>query len=219
MPIGPDAAVRDATVVLVHGLWMRAPVMWPLGVLLARLGWHVGRFGYPSLRETLDANADRLASHVAGQSGRAVHLVGHSLGGLVILRMLERHADARIGRVVLLGPPYRDSLAARTLAASPRTARLVGRSLGQWLGEPRRGASVRVPVGVIAGVRPLGLGRLVVALPGANDGAVSVAETEVPGANDRVLVPESHSSMLISPTVARQIDAFLRRGHFDTEAA
>ncbi len=62
-----------------------------------------------------------------------MHWVGHSLGGLVILRMLERDAALPPGRVVLLGTPYGDSHAGRALARSALGARMLGRSMGEWL--------------------------------------------------------------------------------------
>jgi hypothetical protein len=51
-------------------------------------------------------------------------------------------------------------------------------------------------------------------LSGANDGVVTVAETELPGARDSVTVHVGHSLMLLSPTVARQTEQFLRTGRF-----
>jgi hypothetical protein len=48
---------------------------------------------------------------------------------------------------------------------------------------------------------------------------VSVAETELPGARDRIVLPVSHSGMLISRKVADQIASFLRNGHFGHDTA
>jgi hypothetical protein len=41
-----------------------------------------------------------------------------------------------------------------------------------------------------------------------------VAETDVPGMRDRIVLHVSHSGMLVSRAVARQICAFLRDGAF-----
>jgi hypothetical protein len=68
---------------------------------------------------------------------------------------------------------------------------------------------------VIAGSRPWGLGHLVLRLPGTNDGVVRLEETEVAGMRDRIVLPVSHSGMLVSARVARQVTAFLERGAFD----
>jgi len=71
---------------------------------------------------------------------------------------------------------------------------------------------------VIAGSRPWGLGRLMMRLPGTNDGVVRLEETEVVGMRDRIVLPVSHSGMLVSARVAREIAAFLERGAFDHDS-
>ena len=68
---------------------------------------------------------------------------------------------------------------------------------------------------MIAGSRPWGLGRLVMRLPGTNDGVVRLEETEVAGMRDRIVLPVSHSGMLVSARVANEIAAFLERGAFE----
>jgi hypothetical protein len=68
---------------------------------------------------------------------------------------------------------------------------------------------------VIAGDRPLGAGRMITTLAGAHDGTVAVAETRVPGMREHIVVPASHSQLLLSSTTVRQICAYLIDGHFD----
>ena len=70
-------------------------------------------------------------------------------------------------------------------------------------------------MGIIAGTRGFGLGRLVAPdLPQPNDGVVTLAETLVPGVTARVELDVGHTGMLLSPAVARQCCAFLRHGRF-----
>jgi hypothetical protein len=69
-------------------------------------------------------------------------------------------------------------------------------------------------LGVIAGSLPLGFGRLVGPLAGPNDGTVRVEETRLPGAVEHLTLRVSHSALVYSPAVARQIAAFLRDGRF-----
>jgi hypothetical protein len=47
-----------------------------------------------------------------------------------------------------------------------------------------------------------------------HDGTVAVAETQLDGLADHVVVPASHSGLLFSEEVARQAAAFLREGRF-----
>ena len=84
--------------------------------------WHVRPFPF-DWREDIDKSADRLAGEVqAFGGGDPVHLVAHSMGGLVSRRFIQRHRDAwksmddtegqgRGGRLVMLGTPNRGSFA------------------------------------------------------------------------------------------------------------
>jgi hypothetical protein len=50
-----------------------------------------------------------------------------------------------------------------------------------------------------------------------HDGTVSVEETMLKGATDSIVVRESHLSILMSRSVARQVVIFLQTGMFDRE--
>ena len=58
------------------------------------------------------------------------------------------------------------------------------------------------------------LGRLTGRFGEANDGTVAVAETRLDGIKDHIVLPVSHSGMMLSSTVADQAAAFLQRGAF-----
>jgi len=210
----PADKITQDMVVLVHGLWMRGWVMAWWAWRLRRAGFRTVAFSYPSLRASLTDNALALARFVAHLDAPQIHFVGHSLGGLVIWQMLATHADARTGRVVLAGSPYQGSYTASKLARRELGRRLIGASVLQWLEQAAPHLDQQYEIGVIAGSKCIGLGRLVGGLPEPSDGAVSVAETPVPGLSDQIVLGVSHSGMLISPQVARQTSAFLRHGNF-----
>ena len=67
---------------------------------------------------------------------------------------------------------------------------------------------------MIAGRVPHGLGALFAGFDGEHDGTVAVAETQLPGLADHVVVDASHSGLLFSAEAAEQTIAFLRRGRF-----
>jgi len=201
-------------VILVYGLWMNPLALYPLGRKLEQCGFPVTVFRYASVGSPLDENAGRLADELETGRAKTLHLVGHSLGGLVILRALALRRLPHVKRVVLLGSPVAGSLAGRNLGRS-RTGRwMLGKTLPVW----SMPAPPRVPdgveVGVVAGNLPIGLGRLVARLPHPNDGAVSVAETRLEAAADSVVLPVSHTAMIFSGRVARQVCAFVRDGKF-----
>lgn len=205
---------ESETVILVHGLWMHGSVFLLQARRLARQGFAVRAFSYPSVRRGLGHNARALARFVAETAGTGIHLVGHSLGGLVVLNMLAAHPDARIRRVVLLGVPWAGSHCASALLAWRGLSRIVGRSLRDWLALPRPHLPQGIEVGVLAGTRSLGLGRIIPGLPRPNDGVVSIDEARLPEAGDFLALPVSHSEMLVSRACAEQVAAFLKTGRF-----
>jgi hypothetical protein len=71
-----------------------------------------------------------------------------------------------------------------------------------------------VPLGVVAGTLPLGLGRVLGGLPDANDGVVRVAETEVEGMAARALLAQGHSMLIVSAAVQAMLERFLASGKF-----
>ncbi len=205
--------MREA-VVLVHGLWMSGWIMQGLRLRLSRRGYAAQTFAYPSMAQSLDEHARRLSARIRQVPEPVIHLVGHSLGGLVILRCLRNHGEGRIGRVVLMGTPVRACMAGRRMDSLTAGKRLLGASRDIWHSLPE----VYRPecgLGVIAGNRPWGLGRVIMRLPGRNDGVVRLEETEVAGMRDRIVLPLSHSGMLVSAQAARQVAVFLERGAFD----
>ena len=136
------------------------------------------------------------------------------MGGLVVLKTLERDRAIVVGRVVLLGTSARGNFAGRRLARHAAGRWLLGESELLWR-EGRDARWTRVErLGVIAGTRPIGLGRMLGRLAGPNDGVVTVEETTIEGMSERISLPVGHSQMLISGRVADQISAFLDHGRF-----
>ncbi|MBD5800694.1 Alpha/beta hydrolase family protein [Azoarcus sp. Aa7] len=201
------------TVVLVHGLWMHGLVFGLLRRRLERSGFLTHAWSYPSVRQGLAANADALSRFLADLRADPIHLVGHSLGGIVIANALARHPDPRVRRCVLMGPPWTASRSATGLQRVPGISALIGRSMRDWLPAPRPELP-GVEIGVISGNRPLGLAGALVGLPRPHDGIVMVEETRVAGTRDAVTLHVSHMEMLLSAHCADQVAAFLHTGAF-----
>ncbi|MBI3478761.1 MAG: alpha/beta fold hydrolase [Nitrosomonadales bacterium] len=206
---------KAETVILIHGLWMHGLVMLLHQRWLRAEGYAVRRFSYPSWRGGLADNAHSLSGFIHETPGEIIHLVAHSLGGQVALKMLSQEPDARIRRVVLLGTPYAGCHCGLTLSALPVLTALVGRTFKEWFSLPRPVLPPTVEVGIIAGTRPIGLGRLIPGLPHPNDGLITVDETRIAAAKDRMVLGVSHSGMLVSRACVLQIASFLKKGRFN----
>jgi pimeloyl-ACP methyl ester carboxylesterase len=182
-------------------------------------GLRAALFDYPSVRGALDDNAAALADFVRAQDAPRIHLVGHSLGGVLAMRMYANFPDMPPGRIVCLASPLTGSRAARILAAKEWAEDIIGKSLpdGVVRGSASEWAQRVVgerDIGVIAGTVPVGLGRFVTRFEEPNDGTVAVSETRLPGARDHLVMRASHQGMLLSADVADQAAAFLKRGEF-----
>lgn len=203
------------SVVVAHGLWMPG---WETRLLrdrLASAGYPAGLFRYPSRKFSLDVCADRLLACIDAAPGDVVHLIGHSLGGVIMVHLLQRERPERVGRVLCLGSPLNSSRAAARLARLPGSRWLLGRTVINLL---RRGGlpawEQRRALGIIAGDVPVGMGTLLGVLPSPHDGTVAVDETRLRGATDHIVLHVSHYSMLWSGEVAGQAIAFLGSGRF-----
>ena len=208
-------AARVEAVLLLHGLWMNSVAMLYLELALDDAGFSAISLDYHSMRGTLPEHVAALADRVGGTAADTVHLVAHSLGGIVALDYLQGKRDSRIGRVVLLGAPVGGSRAARAFADQPGGEWMLGRSIEIWQSGNRPQLDPSACVGAIAGSSPFGLGSLFMDVPEPSDGVVMVEETRLPGLSDHLVLPVSHSGMLISREVARQTVAFLRNGRFE----
>lgn len=203
-------------VIFIHGLWMHGREShWFRQRLQKQHGFDPTLFSYRSRLESLESVLEALNRCIEELRSDCVHLVGHSLGGLLALRLFDRFPNQPQGRVVLLGSPVQGSAAARRLGGVQAGQRLLGEIANQELVKNHE-PSWQLPrdLGVIAGTRPVGLGRVITRFQEPNDGTVSVRETEISGTTDRIQLPVSHFGMLLSARVVEQTARFLRDGHF-----
>jgi len=206
-------------VILLHGLWMRGFALLMLHRRMMEAGFRVHRFDYMSVATTQERILERLQARMRElqdeQEAQIVHLVGHSLGGLLALRACADGASLPDGRVVCLGSPLKGSAAARRFAGMGRggevllghNRELLEYGFERWTGQRE--------VGVVAGRLPLGLGVVLGQFEGDHDGTVAVDETCLPGIADHCVVETNHTGLLFSVDVARQVTRFLHSGRFD----
>ena len=222
----PVARAAD-TVVLLHGLGRSPLAMARLAHDLRADGYIVRNLSYPSQRADLRTLADATLGPVFSDApaGMRIHLVTHSMGGILVRQYLHDHGTpASLGRVVMLAPPN---------SGSELVDRLGGWSLYRALNGPAGvqlgtdDASVprtlgplpaAVKVGVIAGNRSLN--PLFSAwLTGPDDGKVTVASTHLAGETDHITVPHSHTWLMWRHPVLDHVKAFLHTGRFLSASA
>lgn len=211
---------RDG-IILLHGIGRGRASMARLDGVLRDAGYRTLALDYPSRRFGI---AD-LAAHVDAAShgwieglDAPVHLVTHSMGGLVGRALVARRRPARLGRVVMLGPPNQGSELADLLGATGLYRRLFGPAGAELATLPPAAlaatlGNVDYPLGIIAGDRALDPLSWAL-LPKPNDGKVTVARTKLPGMADHLVVAATHTLMMRNPAVIRATLGFLRDGRF-----
>jgi pimeloyl-ACP methyl ester carboxylesterase len=208
--------VKTATV-FVHGLWLTGAES---ALMRRRLasghGFECHSFTYRTVGTSMSEVLERLAHFIERLDADRVHFVGHSLGGLVLYRYFEEHSRAPPGRVVFLGSPTVRSRTAERVGRLPLVSAMIGQLVHGELVSPGGAREWRHEreLGVIAGTRPLGLGRFFARFDEACDGTVAISETKLPGHTAHLTVPVSHMGMLVSAEVARQTANFLAHGRF-----
>lgn len=225
VPLARDAKeeamqARAMQVVLLHGLGRSASNLRILEWRLAARGYQVCNIDYDTRVDSIEVASDAVFASIGecANAGAPLHFVTHSLGGLVLRSLFERHPISSHGRAVMLAPPNRGSEIANWLRDSRFARGVMGRLAGQLGTRPKdlpsRLSAPPIEFGVIAGDRWINpAGPLL--LPPPHDGTVSVASTRLEGMSDHLVVPYTHTFIMNRAEVADQIDFYLREGRFE----
>ena len=213
---------RSGYVILLHGLARSYRSMDKVEKNLSDLGYRVINVDYPSTEHPIEYLAENVLGEIIKRypidSGARIHFVTHSMGGIIVRYYLKHHNLDNLGRVVMLSPPNQGSELVDHLRNTYLYKKKNGPS-GQQLGTdkksvPRSLGPVDFELGVIAGSLSFNPASSMV-LPGPDDGIVSVESAKVKGMTDFIVMPNSHSFIMKSKSVIKQIIHFLENGEFN----
>ncbi len=200
-----DDAAADEAVVVVHG-W--GAHRWLTALLAKRLTARFGRvvnWGYRSLRKTIASHAEQLKNVLDELDTDAtycrVHLVSHSMGGIVGRQALLLGVPRKMGRFVMIAPPNQGSPVASFFGPLFKP---VCRTLDELASRPDSYVNQLprldgVPTGIIAA---------------RSDIQVPLANTKLDTARQRIVLPGRHSSLLFRRDLAEHVTHFLEHGEF-----
>jgi hypothetical protein len=145
-----DPLAARTPVLLVHGLVDNRSVFSVMNRSLRRRGFaHVCSWNYSPLLPDIARGAADLGAHIESiceQTGYdRVHVVGHSLGGLISRYYVQRQGgDHRVESLITLGTPHQGSVWANVLPTSLIRQLRPGSPVLQELAEPAPGCRTRV---------------------------------------------------------------------------
>jgi triacylglycerol lipase len=172
-------------VVLLHGMGRSWLSMALLGHRLKRMGYETRLFGYSPRKATLDELSRDLREFIEDRVAAPVyHLVGHSLGNIIIRNGFRGSYRPELRRIVMLAPPNGPA----SLASSLRENRLYR----GWTGDSGHGVGFDEP----------------------NDGVVRVANTKLAGMKDWTVVHHTHTLIMLAQDTAELCARFLEQGEF-----
>ncbi|EGU43407.1 acetyltransferase/hydrolase [Vibrio ichthyoenteri ATCC 700023] len=193
---------------------MHAIVMQPLSRKLRELGFDTQTITYNSIAIDQDSIFEKIDGALSSDMTNL--LVGHSLGGLVIKHYLasRRPSTEIISHIVTIGTPIK---------GASIVERIKQLGFSSILGNaPQHGLNLHddrwefpQKLGCIAGTLPLGARTLLMMDNSIqSDGTVTVDETKIDGMTDHIQTPRSHTSLIYSAFVPKQIQHFSQHDMF-----
>ncbi|MCX7553297.1 alpha/beta fold hydrolase [Marinicella sp. S1101] len=202
------STTADTAVVLVHGLFMKR---WTWSSYRRRLegsGFKTYTFAYKTTRQSIDLSALQLAAFVNSRPETTVHLVVHSMGGILTMRALPK--INKPGKLLMLGSPIKGSRVAHKLkrmgwhngilkhATEPLTSGVVA-------------PTVFRTTMMIAGTSPYGMGRVIEKKLGPSDGTVAIDETQADWLDYHEEIDANHFGLLNNKSAIEKTIAFFKQ--------
>lgn len=194
-------------VIVIHGHGAPAVLMEPLRLGLKRRGYEARIWSYPSFRGSINRHARNLTVMLNGLGTdyrvERFHLVGHSMGAIIVRAALAQEIPAKLGRVVLLAPPNHGSkladFALRTFGG-PLVANELSSQPGSFV---NRLPVPKAEIGIIAAT---------------HDHAVTISSTHLEGETDHLVLKSFHT-LPLNYKVPGLISHFLQFGKFQQATA
>jgi len=202
----------EQSVVLLHGMGRTRASMAALASRFERAGYIAHNYAYSQRTSNLDELSDELHRFINERvSTPRYHLVGHSLGNIIVRNGFKKKYREGLIRIVMIAPPNRPAELAQFFEGNIVYRWITGDS-GQKLADPAFYDSLPVPsvaFGIIAGSKGHRIG-----FEEPNDGVIKVDTTRLSGASDWIVLAHTHTFIMIAPDTFEYCRKFLETGSF-----
>lgn len=216
-----DGKPSAEAVVLVHGLFLFGFYFWPLARRLAKDGYSVYICDYRTRKLGIREHGERFLAALEsvakdfGPSPGSLHIVTHSLGGVVARVALSSLEEAPGGRVGSLG---REAIGRTVMLAPPNKGSDVAKAVSEalpWSGRfakplPELSSAPGSEIHSIPSPKSFEIG----VIAGTCDIEVALPYTALDGAKARKELRSDHTFMPFYPHVYRELSCFLKNGSF-----
>lgn len=210
-------------VAMIHGLGRSPKSFFFTKLYLMRAGYRVVSPWYPSTKKDIESLASEVEKQINVECSdmEKIHIVTHSLWGIITRYMFEEKDIEKIGNIVMLAPPNKWSDIVDTFKNYAWFEWINGPT-GITLGTAPTDLPQKLPstiqdpvsVGIIAGsisFNPL----YSYLIPGEDDGKVSIESSKLDDAIAHIVIPSSHTFIMNHPLALVQIHHFLQFWAFD----
>jgi pimeloyl-ACP methyl ester carboxylesterase len=202
MPAAPAPHVS-----LIHGYLANKYLLAPLARRLRRRGYGTTPWGYWNIQCSLLVHADRFSRELARLDADptidTIHVVTHSMGGIVARAALDRFRPRKLGRFVMLAPPNHGSFVAT------RAVNTFGRFL-------RPVTELSTATDSLVNLLPTPHGLDIGVIAAQYDALVSEESTHPDVPHAHVTLPTWHTGLLFNRAAATLVADFLASGTFDS---
>lgn len=215
--------MTQETVILLHGILRSRTDMIGIERAVKKAGYAPINIRYPSRTMSLEDLTEFVATAVKGHKNYnadgPVHIITHSMGGLIARYYIATQKPENLGKVVMLSPPNTGSEFADFMDDHKLFGDMFRKVFGPAGPQLRTTHQhieddITYPLGIIAGsasINPMAPW----VLEGEHDGIVPVERTKIDGMADHIVLKTTHSLMMFNPKVIAQALSFLKDGSFN----
>lgn len=211
---------NNSLILLVHGFFKNYKDMEPLQEHLSQWGYHTHLVNLPTTFERLETIYEVFKielSKINTASYSNIHMVGHSMGGLIIRYYLSKQVVPNLGRCVFIGTPNKGTRLADIGLKIPLLPRLLKPIIALHSKSVAIDLPLNIPIpniGIIAGTNH----RLITGsfLKQPNDGRVEVDATKLEPSimTDFITLNYVHTQIHKESITARLVHNFIQNGRF-----